>query len=72
MTSCWLNRQACIRGRSGKIARPIISRIAYYYNHATAGAPSIIISQSIACGPTILNVKKQKRLFGFLEVYNVF
>ena len=58
------------RGRSVKIARPIRSRIAYYYNTSSSRRHQcIIISRSIACEPTSLNVKK---FFGFWEVYNVF
>ena len=61
------------RGRSGKIARPLRSRIAYYYNTRSSRRHQCIsISRSIACEPTIVNFKKQNRFFGFWEAYKFF
>ena len=49
------------------------SCIAYYYNTVNTRSSRrrqfIIISRSIACEPTSLNVKKQKSFFGFWEAY---
>ena len=54
------------RGRSGKIARPLRSRIAYYYNtRSNRRHQCISVSHSIACEPTSVTFKKQKTFFGF-------
>ena len=49
------------RGRSGKIARPLRSRFAYYYNTRSSRRDQCIsLSHSIACEPKSVNFKKQK------------
>ena len=56
-----------------RIARPLRSRIAFYYNTcASRHHQCVSIWRSIACEPASINFKKQKRVAGFWEVCNVF